>query len=48
MLRCFQCGISIADLEQMSIGMVYDIITESKNDNYEYKQIATQSDYDNF
>lgn len=48
MLRCFQCGISVADLEQLSTGMVYDIFTESRNDNYEYKQVATQSDFDKF
>lgn len=48
MLRCFQCGITITDLEQLSIGMVYDIFTENQNDNYEYKQVATQSDFDKF
>ena len=46
MLRCFQCGISIADLEQLNTGMVYDIFTENQNDSYDYKQLATQADYD--
>lgn len=48
MLRCFQCGISIADLEQLSIGTVIDMFIESGNDNFEYKQVANQSDFDNF
>lgn len=45
MLRCFQVGISIADLEQMSVGMVIDIFTENKNDSYEYKEVANQDDF---
>lgn len=38
----------MADLEQLSIGTVIDIFTESDNDNYDYKQVATQSDFDKF
>lgn len=48
MLRCFQVGMHVSDLEQLSIGMVNDIITEMGNDNYDYKQIADQSDFDKF
>lgn len=48
MLRCFQVGISIADLEQLSQGMVIDIFTENGNDNYEYKVKASQADFDRF
>lgn len=48
MLRCFQAGITIADLERLSIGTVLDIFTESDNDTYDYKQLATQADYDKF
>jgi hypothetical protein len=48
MLRCFQVGLRIADLEQLSIGMVYDIFTESNNDSYKYKQVANQEDFDKF
>lgn len=48
MLRCFQCGIRMADLEALSIGMVFDIFTESDNDNFDYKPLANQSDFDKF
>lgn len=46
MLRCVQCGISISDLELLSIGMVNDMFIEMKNDEYEYPVIATQADID--
>lgn len=46
MLRCVQCGISISDLELLSIGMVNDMFIESKNDEYKYPLIATQADID--
>ncbi len=46
MLRCVQIGISISDLELLSIGMVNDMFIESKNDDYEYPYIATQEDID--
>lgn len=48
MLRCFQTGISISDLERLSIGTVLDIFTESDNDNYDYGQLATQADFDKY
>ena len=46
MLRCVQCGISISDLDLLSIGMILDIFTEQQNDNYEYPLIATKADID--
>lgn len=46
MLRCVQCGISISDLDLLSIGMVNDMFIERKNDEYEYPVIATQEDID--
>lgn len=46
MLRCMQVGISISDLELLSIGMVNDMFIEMKNDEYEYPVIATQQDID--
>ena len=46
MLRCVQCGISISDLELLSIGMVNDMFIEMKNDDYEYPVVATQEDID--
>lgn len=46
MLRCVQCGISISDLELLSIGMINDMFIELKNDEYEYPVLATQEDID--
>lgn len=46
MLRCVQCGISISDLELLSIGMVNDMFIEMKNDKFDYPVIATQEDID--
>lgn len=46
MLRCCQCGISISDLELLSIGLVNDMFIEMKNDDYEYPVLATQEDID--
>lgn len=46
MLRCVQCGIAIADLDLISIGMVNDMFIEMKNDDYNYPVIATQEDID--
>lgn len=46
-LRCIQCGISISDMEFLSMGMVNDMFAEMKNDSYKYPLIATQTDIDN-
>lgn len=46
MLRCVQLGISISDLELLSIGMINDMFIELKNDEYEYPVLATQEDID--
>lgn len=46
MLRCVQLGISVSDLELLSIGLVNDMFIESKNDEYKYPVIATQADID--
>lgn len=48
MLRCVQVGISVNDLDLLTIGLVNDIFTEYANDDYKYKQVATQSDFDKF
>lgn len=46
MLRAVQCGISISDMELLSIGMINDMFIEMKNDDYEYPTVATQADID--
>ncbi|MCD7751008.1 MAG: hypothetical protein LUI10_04615 [Lachnospiraceae bacterium] len=48
MLRCVQLGISIRDLELLTIGLVNDMYTESSNDSYTYPTRASQSDFDAF
>jgi hypothetical protein len=48
LLRCTEIGISIRDLELLSIGLVLDIWTEKANDDVKYDQIATQEDFDRF
>lgn len=47
LLRCVQIGISLSDLDLLTIGMVEDIFTERENDDYDgwtYK--ASQRDMD--
>ena len=48
LLRCIEIGISIRDLDLLTIGMVMDIWTEKANDDVKYQQIATQVDFDKF
>lgn len=48
MLRCMELGLTRQDLEHITMGMVYDLLTEKENDNYEYDTIATQEDFDRF
>ena len=49
LLRCVQLGISIRDLDLLTIGMVNDMYAESSNDAYKgYSQLATQEDFDAF
>lgn len=45
LLRCVQLGISIADLDLLTIGLVNDMFTERQNDDYSYKELASQSDF---
>lgn len=48
LLRCVQLGLSVSDLKYLSIGMVLDMMNEADNDSLEYKQLATQEDFDAF
>ena len=36
MLRCAELGLSIEDLDDMTMGMVYDMIVEKGNDREKY------------
>ena len=44
MLRCSELGLSREDLDEMSMGMVYDMLIESANDREQYNIKATQED----
>lgn len=48
LLRCVQLGISIRDLDLLTIGMVNDMYAESGNDDWNYNTVATQADFDKF
>ena len=48
LLRCLQIGLSLSDLDLLTIGMVNDMYCESRNDEYKYSEIATQKDYELF
>lgn len=47
LLRAVQLGISISDLDLLTVGMVNDMYTESYNDHEgDYAVVATQEDID--
>ena len=48
MLRCVQLGISIRDLDLLTVGLVTDMFSESQNDDCKYGEVASQSDFDSF
>lgn len=48
LLRCVQLGLSIRDLDLLTIGMINDMYAESRNDEYKYATVATQEDFDKF
>lgn len=48
LLRCVQLGLSIRDLDLLTIGMVNDMYVESRNDEHKYAAVATQEDFDKF
>ncbi len=48
MLRAFQIGLKLSDLEDITIGELVDILIEHANDEYEYPIKATQDDYRSF
>lgn len=47
-LRAVQIGLSISDLELITMGFVMDMICETANDSYEYPYEPEQSDFDIF
>lgn len=41
-------GISVRDLDLLTVGLVNDMATERANDDYDYQELATQEDFDRF
>ena len=48
MLRCAELGLSREDLDDMTVGMVYDMLIEQANDQKKYPYKATQADINRF
>ena len=48
MLRCTELGLSGEALDDVDIGMVYDMMIEKANDQYQYPYKATQEDIDKY
>lgn len=48
LLRCKQLGLSFEELDCLSCGMVWDLLTEKNNDNYDYPIIAGQKEFNEF
>ena len=42
LLRCVELGISVRDLDLLTVGLVFDMYTERANDQVKYSQVATQ------
>ena len=47
-LRAKQMGLSLSEMEELEEGFITDMIIESNNDSCEYKELATQEDFDRF
>nr|DAG39951.1 MAG TPA: tail assembly chaperone protein [Caudoviricetes sp.] len=48
LLRCVQIGLSISELDLLTIGTVNDMYAEMSNDDWDYPEIATQEMMDRF
>lgn len=48
LLRAFELNIHLVDLEEMTLGLLLDILAERANDHYEWELEATEEDIANF
>ena len=48
MLRAVKLGISIRDMELVTIGMINEMYAEEANDSLDWPELATQDDMDRF
>lgn len=45
-LRAYQMGLTLDDLDSLEYGFLIDMMTESQNDEANYDRVATQEDID--
>ena len=48
LLRCKQLGLSMTELDLLTIGLINDMFTERENDDISYDYRATQDDMNTF
>ena len=48
MLRCVELGLNIADLDLLTTGSVNDMFNEKSRDSREWREEASQTDFDRF
>lgn len=48
LLRAVQLGLTMKDLNEVTVGMVLDMYVEMSNDHVKYAELATQEDMNNF
>ena len=48
LLRCLQIGLSLDELDLLTIGMVTEIFIERLRDEDSFNYIGTQEDFDSF
>ena len=48
LLRCVQIGLSLRELDLLTIGIVNDLFIERGNDDCESMYLPMQSDFDSF
>ena len=48
LLRCLQIGLSMRDLDLLTIGQITEMFIESNNDDFDYCYIADQQTMDSF
>lgn len=48
LLRCLEIGLSMPDLDLLTVGMIMDMWVEKSNDSVEWPELANQDDMDKF
>ena len=49
LLRCKQLGLTLTELDLLTIGLITDMFTERENDDFDgWHEVAGQADFDAF